>query len=320
MKKIGFIILVLFLVGTCARLTRSIGKSNEVVVISAHQDQDLIIDNLQLYNYVPQKEELFKFIFISDTALANYQKHHAILFYGTLQDEYIDVMLSQDARDATEQDTFTLFRLNNLWADGQMTIILAIRDTAYTNQAIQKFGQLISQNLEEHYYQRVKKNYYITGVSGRMKDRLKRFGLTLDINDAWLIDSTHHSEDFLSVHTHFPDRSIFFYKETKDAAIDGAFAIAKRNSLTEQFYDGDYILEELTIAEPIEFADLKGIRLKGVWQNDSLIAGGPFLTYFLTDGDTLYILDGIVFNPGERKSDHFTKIEIILNSFSLIRS
>lgn len=229
-------------------------------------------------------------------------------------------MLSQEARAATEEDTFTLFKLDNLWADGQMVIILAIRDSAYVTQGIEKYGQLVSENLEEHYYQRVKKNYYITGKSSKMKDRLKRFGITLDINEAWLIDSTHQNDNFLSIHTHFPDRSIFFYKEAKRTEIDGTFAIAKRDSLTEQFYEGDFILKELTIAEPIEFANLRGIRLKGVWQNDSLVAGGPFLSYFLTDGITLFVLDGIVFNPGERKTDYFTKIEVIMNSFSLIPS
>ncbi len=320
MKKRWFIIFALFLIGTCARLTRSIGKSSEVVIITSRVDQNLIIDNLQLYNYVPQEEGIFKFIFARDTALGNYKKHHAILLYGTLQDDFIHTMLSEKARAATEKDTFTLFKLDNLWADGQMAIILAIRDPAYVTQGIEKYGQIISQNLEEHYYQRVKKNYYITGVSSKMKDRLKRFGLTLDINEAWLIDSTHQNDNFLFVHTHFPDRSIFFYTETKKSTIDGAFAIAKRDSLTERFYDGDYILKELTISEPIEFADLRGVRLKGVWQNDSLVAGGPFLSYFLTDGNTLYVLDGIVFNPGERKSDYFTKIEVIMNSFSLIRS
>lgn len=320
MKKRWFIIFALFLIGTCARLTRSIGKSSEVVIITSRVDQNLIIDNLQLYNYVPQEEGIFKFIFARDTALGNYKKHHAILLYGTLQDDFIHTMLSEKARAATEKDTFTLFKLDNLWADGQMAIILAIRDPAYITQGIEKYGQIISQNLEEHYYQRVKKNYYITGVSSKMKDRLKRFGLTLDINEAWLIDSTHQNDNFLFVHTHFPDRSIFFYTETKESTIDGAFAIAKRDSLTERFYDGDYILKELTISEPIEFADLRGVRLKGVWQNDSLVAGGPFLSYFLTDGNTLYVLDGIVFNPGERKSDYFTKIEVIMNSFSLIRS
>ena len=63
---------------------------------------------------------------------------------------------------------------------------------------------------------------------------------------------------------------------------------------------------------------MKGMRLKGVWQNDSLVAGGPFLSYYLKDNDTLYIIDGILFNPGERKSDYLTQIEVIMNSFTVI--
>ena len=63
---------------------------------------------------------------------------------------------------------------------------------------------------------------------------------------------------------------------------------------------------------------MKGIRLNGVWQNDSLVAGGPFLSYFLTQNDTLYVIDGMLFHPGERKSDYLTKIEVIMNSFRIM--
>jgi hypothetical protein len=183
-----------------------------------------------------------------------------------------------------------------------------------------KYSRLINRTLEENYYQRVKKTYYDAGISSKMKDNLKKYGMTIDINQAWLIDSTHQEDNFIFIHTHFPDRSIFFYKEIMTAELNGEFAIAKRDSLTAQYYNGDYILKELVSVEPIEFADLRGIRLKGVWQNDSLIAGGPFLSYLLSDGDTLYVIDGIVFNPGERKTDYLTKIEVIMNSLNLIRS
>jgi len=319
-KNTVLILLMLLVVVTCARLTRSVGKSNDVIVIARQIEEDKVYENIQLYNYVPQEEGIFNFIFVGDTAIEAYKNHHAILLYGSLEDEYIYDMLSKDARAATKKDTFTLFKLSNLWADGQLTVILAARDESHIARGIEKYGQLIAQVLEEHYYQRVKKNYYLTGVSSKMKDRLKRYGMKLDINEAWLIDSTHQDANFIYMHTHFPDRSIFFYKETRRTKPDGQFALAKRDSLTKLYYNGDYILKELTTAETIEFANLKGVRLRGVWQNDSLIAGGPFLSYFLSDGATLYIIDGMVFNPGERKTDYFTKIEVILNSFNLIRS
>lgn len=320
MKNAVLTLLMLLLIVTCARLTRSVGKSNDVIVIARHIEEDKVYENIQLYNYVPQEEGIFNFIFVGDTAIEAYKNQHAILLYGSLEDEYIYDMLSKDARAATKKDTFTLFKLSNLWADGQLTVILAARDESHIARGIEKYGQLIAQVLEEHYYQRVKKNYYLTGVSSKMKDRLKRYGIKLDINEAWLIDSTHQDANFIYMHTHFPDRSIFFYKETRRTKPDGQFALAKRDSLTKLYYNGDYILKELTTAEAIEFANLKGVRLRGVWQNDSLIAGGPFLSYFLSDGATLYIIDGMVFNPGERKTDYFTKIEVILNSFNLIRS
>ena len=320
MKKICLIFLVVLATLVCSRFVRSVGKSSDVVIISSLVNANLITENLQLYNYVPQQEGIFTFIFASDTALENYKRHHAMLIYGTLKDDFIHAMLNEEARQATENDTFNLFKLENPWAQNQTVLVLAVRDEDNLKQGLSKYSQLIGRTLEENYYRRVKKNYYDAGISSRMKDRLKAYGMTIDINEAWLIDSTYLDSNFIYIHTHFPDRSIFFYKKPMTGQLDGPFAIAKRDSLTARFYNGDYILKELTSTEPIEFANLSGIRVKGVWQNDSLIAGGPFLSYFLSDGEMLYIIDGIVFNPGERKTDHLTKIEVIMNSLNLIRS
>jgi len=304
----------------CIKLVRSTGKSSDVVVVASTRDEGLIDENIQIYNYVPQAEGVFTFIFASDTALEAYKKHHAIFMYGTLQDEFINTMLSQEARDATVNDTFTVFKLKDLWASGQTIVLLAAINRDHLARGIEKYGQLIGQTLEENHYQRIKKHYYDAGISSRMKDRLKKYGMTIDINTAWMIDSTHKDNNFIFVHTHFPDRSIFYYKEPRKSPPNDQYALAKRDSLTKDYYTGDYLLKELTTVEPIEFAGLRGIRMRGVWQNDSLIAGGPFISYFLTDGDTLYVIDGIVFNPGERKTDHMTRIEVIMNSFNLIRS
>ncbi len=320
MRRVNYVLLILILSVSCARLKRSVGKSNDVVVVLSNFDQNLVTEVTQLYNYVPQKEGLFNFIFVGDTLLDAYQYHHAILLCGTLQDDAVQTLLNREARNQTEKDTITLFKKNDLWASDQLTLILAVRDGQYLEKALKKYGKLIGQTLEENYYQRVKRNYYISGISSKMKNRLKRYGMTIDISEAWLIDTTYQADDFIYVHTHFPDRSIFFYKEARTHTIDDTFALAKRDSLTKKYYSGDYILGELTVIEPIEFLGLKGLRMRGVWQNDSLVAGGPFLSYFLSDDDTLYIIDGVVFNPGERKTDYLTKIEVIMNSLNLIRS
>lgn len=312
-------VLVAFLTVSCSNVPSNIGKSREVVVASPVIDSSIIIDNIQIYNYVPQKEGLFTFLFKADTAVKRFNRYHTIFIYGTLEDESINTLLSDDAKSTTKNDTFTLFKLNDLWAREQLVIIMAVPETRYIKPGIEKYRSIISGILEESYYQRIKKNYYFKNIDKKNKEVLKNFGVTFDITKSWMIDSTFWEESFLFFHVHFPDRSIFFYKEPISQDITRLSALEKRDLLTEKYYNGDYVLSDLVNSENIEFKDLKGIKLKGVWQNDSLIAGGPFISYFLTDGDTLYIIDGVLFNPGKRKSDHFTMLEVIMNSFQLVK-
>ena len=303
---------------SCTKMPPNIGRSRDVVVISTKVDTNVIMNNLQIYNYLPQKEGLFSFVFAADTATDKYCKFHTIFLYGSLEDEFINMLLDPEAEEATKNDTFTLFKLNNLWSKGQLAIILAVSKPDYIETGLLKYKNLISKILENNYYLRIKENYYNTAFDKKTKNDLKRFGITFDFRKGWLIDSTYRDDNFIFVHAHFPDRSVYFYKEKVEDKLTSTFAIDKRNSLTKKYYNGDYLLKDLTDTEKIEFKDMKGIKLNGVWQNDSLVAGGPFVSYFLVKKDTLYIIDGMLFNPGERKSDYFTKLKVMLNSFELI--
>ncbi len=313
---VSTIILVLLIL-SCARIPPHMGRSRDVVVVSSKIDSSIIVNNLQVYNYVPQKEGLFSFIFAPDTLIEQFNKYHTLILYGSLQDEFIDILLDSKAKEATKTDTFTLFKLDDVWAKGQLVIILATSLPMYIQPAIYKYQNLISKVLEENYYTRIKENHYSKSLDEKAKKILRRFGITFDVGQGWLIDSTYKDENFIFIHSHFPDRSIFFYKEVTDKELMSSFVLDKRDSLTKRYYNGDYLLRDLTSTEKIEFKGMIGIRMKGVWQNDSLVAGGPFISYFLTKNDTLYVIDGMLFNPGERKSDYFTGVEVILNSFEI---
>jgi hypothetical protein len=310
-------LVIIFL--SCAKIPPNVGKSREVVVIASEINKPLIVNALQIYNYVPQKENVFSFIFAADTALKNYSKFHTILLYGSLEDEFISILLNAEAREATRNDTFILFRLNDLWAKGQLAIVLAVSEPRYIESGIKKYSTIISKILSDNYYERIKQNYYNETIDTDINMHLKNFGVTFDLQKGWMIDSTYSDENFIFIHAHLPDRSIFFYREKLEERLTDSTAINKRNALTKKYYNGDYVLKELTETEHIEFRAMNGIRLRGVWQNDSLVAGGPFLSYFLADDSTLYVIDGMIFHPGERKSDYLTKIEVILNSVNIMR-
>ena len=314
------LLLVIALTVSCTNLPSNIGKSREVVIASSAIDSNMIVDNIQIFNYVPQKEGLFTLLFKVDTAVKMFSRYHTIFIYGSLQDESISTLLSEEAKVATQRDTFTLFKLNDLWAREQLVIVMAASEPIHVTQGIIKYKNMIDNILEENYYQHIKKSYYYKNIDKKNKEALKHFGVTFDIGKSWMIDSTHQEDNFIFSHTHFPDRSIFFYKEKITQQLSRTSAIKKRDELTAEYYNGDYVLEDLVTSEKIEFKDMKGMKLRGVWQNDSLVAGGPFISYFLIDEDTLYVIDGMLFNPGKRKSNHFTIIEVIMNSFHLVKA
>jgi hypothetical protein len=318
-NAIAILIVLLSIVISCANIPRNVGKSRDIVIISSKVDTNLIVKNLQVYNYVPQKEGLFMFIFAPDTAIKKLDRFHTIFLYGSLQDDFINILLNPEAKIATKKDTFNLFKLNDLWAKGQLAIILATSAPEYIEPGIIKYKDVITKILEDNFYARIKERYYETGIDKKINKTLRKYGIVFDLKKGWLIDSTYKNENFLFIHVHAPDRSIFCYKENK-AVLNAKYAIDKRNELTKKYYKGDYILQDLTQVESIEFKNMKGLKLRGVWQNDSLVAGGPFLTYLLTQNDTVYIIDGMLFHPGERKSDYFTTLEVIMNSFEIINT
>lgn len=308
------LLLILLFISCPRRLPESVGKARDVVVVASELDTALINNKLQIYQYVPQHEPYFIFIFAPDTILKSVNQFHSLFLYGSLKEQFIYNLLNEEARAATRKDTFNLFKINNLWAKNQTVIILAVSETEYIKQGIIKYQKMIKKILEESYYQKVKSSFYGKEMDKNIKTHLKKFGWYMDFPVGWMIDSTFKSENFIYVHTHYPDRSIFLYKEKNSLPLTDSFAIEKRNTLTKRFYNGDYILKELTTIEPIEFQDMKGLRIRGVWQNDSLVAGGPFLSYFLTKNDSLYIIDGMLFLPGERKTDYMMGLEVMMNS------
>jgi hypothetical protein len=317
--KLTLLLAIIFILA-CGRMPASVGKSRDIAVISMVVDTALINSNVQIFNDYPQPEPLFSFYFGADTALKRNLKFRTIFLYGSLEDKFINKLLNAEARETTKKDQVTLFKKNDLWAKDQLVLILAVAEPQMLWNAVREYRPLISRILEDNYYQNIKAEYYQLPRDNTIPDELSRYGITFDLHRGWMIDSAYQKQNFVFIHAHYPDRSVFYYRGEKPANLSDSFAIGLRNGLTKKYYHGDYIFKDLTRIEPIEFNNLKGIRMRGVWQNDSLVAGGPFLTYFLVSGDTLHVIDGILFLPGERKTDFFTRLEVLMNSFKLVGS
>ena len=159
-RTTAVLLLLISLILSCSKIPQHVGKSRDVIVVSSEIDTSLIASNIQIYNYVPQKEGLFTFLYAADTAIKNVNRFHTIFLYGSLKDEFIKILLNPEAEEATKKDTFSLFKLNDLWAKGQIAIILVTSEPEQIPRGLTKYKSLISKILEDNYYSRIKENYY----------------------------------------------------------------------------------------------------------------------------------------------------------------
>lgn len=308
---------MILILPACGRLPPATGRNRDVVAVSVVVDSTLV-QTLQIWQRFPQTEAMFNFIYVPDTAFKRYQNFRNILIYGSLPDRNISRLLNAEARAAIVRDNFALFKKHDLWARDQLVLILVTAEPQLLWETFKEFRPLISRILEDEYRQRLKRDYYATPLDDDLKNCLRKYGWSIDLHRGWLIDTTQAGNGFLFVHAHDPDRSIFYWREPGSRLPSDTAAIKKRNELTRRFYHGDYVVNGTTISSPVSFQGKSALRLQGVWQNDSLVAGGPFVTYFFPAGDTLCIVDGILFLPGERKTEMFIKLDIALNSFQAL--
>ncbi|MBM3315986.1 DUF4837 family protein, partial [candidate division WOR-3 bacterium] len=68
--------------------------------------------------------------------------------------------------------------------------------------------------------------------------------------------------------------------------------------------------------ESIGFMGGPCLRLRGVWQNPGEVIGGPFVSYSFSYQGRFFMLDGTLFNPGERKLDNLFQLEAVIRTFT----
>lgn len=102
--------------------------------------------------------------------------------------------------------------------------------------------------------------------------------------------------------------------------------IAMRDSIGEKFIPGPDVTGKKTHMRtepayapavfPVEFAGVKGVEVRGIWDMKNYPMAGPFLTYILNDkaNNRKLVLEGFVFAPATEKRDDMFELEAILKT------
>jgi hypothetical protein len=320
---------LLLAAGECSYKPEAVGRAREVYIFTDHKPQielDLSIA-LQHQIYTPQPGVEFFLKYKRGFELDEYTNRHSILIAGLEQDSAISIMRTVYPA-LTSNDSFNLYTFTDLWAENQTVMVFVAHDSFYMSEGLRAVRSKLRGAYKQMMLQRLEGITYAKGYNKKLSAQIEKYGFKLKIPDDWYLDERFAAENFVWVHTFSPDRLVFVYwEEGAREQITREGTLALRDSLTDRFYEGDYLYLPLTTAGPYYFRDNRAIRIEGVWQNDSLemygrtfTAGGPCISFAFNEKGRFWMVDAMLFYPETPRKKIFwlNQLEVIVASFEPI--
>jgi hypothetical protein len=269
--------------------------------------------------FTPQPTREFVVRYLEPAELANRLTQHGILIVGFENDSLIQSLFP----DLSANDSFALYRINDVWAKNQSVLVFMARDTLSMLVGLKAVRSKIHETFKYRLLERLEAMTYEKGEDEELSEKIQTYGFKLKVPKEWLLDERYAEDNFIWVHAHDPERSIFIYWEDEEREdLSRSTMLALRDSLTALFYEGDYLDSTFTTAGPAYFRGNEAMRIDGVWQNEELIVGGPMITFSFNEGGRFWMIDAILFYPGPATKKVFwlNQLEVILATFEPVKA
>lgn len=289
MKKI-IVLSLIFLLISCGRGGRFLkGNSREVVLVYS---EDSKYSAGAIYKYLlrsydtPQPETLLK---VHPIKWENFK------VYEDYRNKII-LLLPNDSlwNLCNEEEGFFIRR--DIFIKEDFVLIFCSYDSRSMLRIVsdnmrQMFDTLYIKMLKE-----VSKVELLAGIDMNIRKKIKdKFGFYMPIPKGWNIFLDRN--DILILTKHNPDRFIMIFSKMGEEQLSKERIMDIRDSLTTVFYDGDQILREYSYSFDDNLGGVSALKIYGIWKNDSLMVGGPFLTYAFNYNGRFYFIDAGVYAP-----------------------
>jgi len=320
MKRFAPVLIALVILAiSCDYKPDSVGRARDVLVFTEHKDlieQELAFA-LGREILTPQPAKEFIVRYMEPGELADRLTRHGILIVGFESDSLTSSLFP----DLSANDSFALYRINDVWAKNQSVLVFVARDTLNMLLGLKAVRSKIHETFKYRLLQRLQAMTYAKGEDAELSEDIETYGFKLKVPKGWLLDERYAGQNFIWVHAHEPDRSIFIYREDEERELSRKAMLALRDSLTRLFYEGDYLDSTFTTAGPSYFRASEAIRIEGVWQNDSMIVGGPMIGFSFNEGGRFWMIDAMLFYPAPptKKVFWLNQLEVILATFEPLK-
>ncbi len=328
------VVIVSLLALACDVRREATGSYNKIIVFADAADTSAFAASLRAAVekpiVTPRDEKIFTIEFVDTTKLERLTNSRNSIIAASLDSrgpagDFIRNALSKEAQNAIATGSEWVVAKENIWAEGQMTLILSAPTAEDLDSRLFLEGEAVFRLLNNSVNERVSQ-WLFGKVFGKdeklaLEDSIAAdYGFAIRIPRFWEWEKGSGEERFMWLRTLEPERWVFVWWTPLDSAMD--FSVerwrAVRDSLCAIYYEGDIVSENLTPETTgVYIGGRPAVQIRALWENPKNTLGGPILSYVLSEplSNRLYIVDGSLFAPIVKKEPYLRHIEIICRSF-----
>ena len=316
----------LLLVPACQRrIIAAFGSNSEIVIVTTSrcaEEAAALRTILEREVLTVQYEQAFTVRVVTSGEVKPEQGRKNIVLLDFLDPESPVsrriLSLAGNDKDAFRQGQINYKAVHELWARGQVVMVLAAPTREALAGMLSSEADRIFSFVSSEVQARLNRALFEAGEQQAVTEGLaEKYGWSLRLPLGYEVDETHASQRVIKILKDQPARMITVYWEGGDWTDAAATCLERKKMLAWEFWDQDEIVEESLDIQDGTFLGHTGTVLSGTWENKKYTIGGFYFTYcFPCEQCNLnFVVDAAVFAPGLEKLPLIRELKAVLSTF-----
>ena len=330
MKKYVILLLALALFFSCSDYKPLAGGSPIAIRTLVNTDiwehiaEDLV-KKVEFEIRTPQIEQLFYFSPIELEQYKEFRDDKLILLVATLDGKdkistFIQNSISEDIRARVESGEQNFFYEYDKYAERQTYMLLIANNKEELLSFVKDHGSEVYQAVNRGFLAGQFKQLYHTAEEKELSDQLfEQFGFSLRLPHSYEILEIDTSRHIIHLGVPRPQRNIIIYWMDGgfNKVVDENWALRMKYWLMQNQMDKIYIEKSYARYRTVDWNGVIVNNIRGLWGHPTKVMGGPFTMFYFYDGvtDRTYIIDCMVYAPGQSKAVFLRQMEIVASTF-----
>ena len=315
----------------CDTKREAIGAANEITVIVDNHDKTAIINILsEIFTdtiYTPIPEPFYNLNVASPAAFSEL-KRHTNLVIGSLGAEkfnpgvkLVTDLLGADRFEQTITGDYHLIFTRDQFARDQLFMILSAENEADLHSALLDKKEFIKSSFDDLFALRQKRFLFGSDKQTSLEnDLVEKYDWGMIIPWGWQLIKEDSANQFVWFGQEYPYRWISIHWEAGLQVPDSINASEYTKNFPATFYSDIKLNDYMYRIGQVTFNNWTAWKASGLWESQSDVKGGPFLSYTFYDGitDRTYHINMLTYYPGGDKSMFMRQLDLIAHTFYVV--